>query len=72
MRYKTISAAALAILLQSDAPPPIPTSGASALVEMLSNSGATALTVLVILALASIYSWTLIFGKMGAFGRAAR
>jgi biopolymer transport protein TolQ len=39
---------------------------------MLSNSGAVALSVLVVLALASIYSWTLIFSKMSAFSRATK
>ncbi len=39
---------------------------------MLSNSGPVALAVLVVLAIASIYSWTLIFGKMSSFGRATK
>ena len=39
---------------------------------MLSNSGATALAVLLVLGLASIYSWTLIFGKMSSFSKASK
>jgi biopolymer transport protein TolQ len=65
--------AAFALLLQTDASAPLPpTAGTSALVEMISNSGAVALSVLVVLAIASIYSWTLIFSKMSSFGKAAK
>ncbi len=53
-------------------PPPVAASSSSALIEMLTNSGPVALSVLVVLALASIYSWTLIFGKMSAFGKATK
>jgi len=64
-------------LLQTDppvttAPLPVPTSGESALLEMLSNSGPVALTVLVVLAIASMYSWTIIFGKMSSFSKATK
>jgi biopolymer transport protein TolQ len=72
LRYTPILAASLALFLQSDAPPPTPTAGTSALVEMLQNSGSVALSVLVILAIASIYSWTLIFGKMSSFSKATK
>jgi biopolymer transport protein TolQ len=72
LRYTPILAATLTFFLQSDAPPPAPTAGSSALVEMLSNSGPTALAVLVVLAIASIYSWTLIFGKMSSFSKATK
>src|SRR5579862_1577769 len=44
--------------------------GASALMELLSNIGPIALGVLVILLFASLYSWTVIFGKMASFKRA--
>ena len=72
MRYKPILAAILAVFLQSDAPPPVAPSSSSALVEMLSNSGPVALAVLLVLALASVYSWTLILGKMSAFSKATK
>lgn len=39
---------------------------------MMSNIGAIALGVLILLLLASLYSWTIIFGKMSTFGRATR
>ncbi|HTA79311.1 MAG TPA: MotA/TolQ/ExbB proton channel family protein, partial [Terracidiphilus sp.] len=38
---------------------------------MMNNIGVVALCVLGLLALSSLYSWTIIFGKMGSFGRAA-
>ncbi len=44
--------------------------GASALMELLSNIGPIALGVLVILLFASLYSWTVILGKMASFKRA--
>jgi len=37
----------------------------------MNNIGPIALCVLGLLALSSLYSWTIIFGKMGSFGRAA-
>ncbi|MGA2349397.1 MAG: MotA/TolQ/ExbB proton channel family protein [Terracidiphilus sp.] len=46
--------------------------GSSALVEMVSNSGPVALAVLVLLALASLYSWTVILGKIFAFSKATK
>jgi biopolymer transport protein TolQ len=39
--------------------------------DMMNNIGPIALCVLGLLALSSLYSWTIIFGKMGSFGRAA-
>jgi biopolymer transport protein TolQ len=39
---------------------------------MLSNSGPVALAVLLVLAIASIYSWTVIFGKMSTFSKATK
>jgi len=38
----------------------------------MGNLGPIALGVLLLLLLASLYSWTIIFGKMGTFGRATR
>ncbi len=72
MRYTPIFVATLALFLQSDAPAPVPTTGSSALVEMLMNSGPVAMSVLVVLAIASIYSWTIIFGKMSSFSKATK
>jgi biopolymer transport protein TolQ len=46
--------------------------GTGALMEMMSNIGGIALGVLVLLLIASLYSWTIILGKMGTFGRATR
>ena len=48
------------------------TQGFSALAEMFSNIGAIAVGVLVLLLLASLYSWTVIFGKWASFNKATR
>ena len=40
--------------------------------EMLSNIGPIALGVLLLLLIASLYSWTVIFGKISTFGKATR
>ncbi|HTJ30704.1 MAG TPA: MotA/TolQ/ExbB proton channel family protein [Acidobacteriaceae bacterium] len=39
---------------------------------MLANSGAVALAVLIVLAIASIYSWTLIFSKWSSYSKATK
>jgi biopolymer transport protein TolQ len=44
----------------------------SALAEMMSNIGPIAIAVLVLLLLASLYSWTIILGKWASFQRATR
>ncbi|HEY2860816.1 MAG TPA: MotA/TolQ/ExbB proton channel family protein [Terracidiphilus sp.] len=44
--------------------------GANALMGMMGNIGGVALGVLIILAFASLYSWTIIFAKWGTFRRA--
>lgn len=67
----------LLLLLQSDAdpnaaPPPPVEHGASAVLSLLQNSGPVALAVLGLLLLASLYSWLIIFAKLGTFGRARR
>src|SRR5579875_1296520 len=49
--------------------PPAPPSG-SAIVEMLQNSGPVAIAVLLLLLIASLYSWAIILGKWGSFKRA--
>ena len=46
--------------------------GSSALVEMVMNSGPVAQAVLALLLIASIYSWTVILGKMSTFRKATR
>jgi biopolymer transport protein TolQ len=48
------------------------THGANALMEMFSNIGSVALGVLIILLCASLYSWTVIFGKWSTFSKATR
>jgi biopolymer transport protein TolQ len=57
--------------LQEDpsAAPPV-AANSSALVEMIHNSGPVAFAVLVILLLASIFSWAIMFAKWTSFGRA--
>jgi biopolymer transport protein TolQ len=50
------------------APPPAPSS--SAFAEMIHNSGPVAFTVLLILLLASIFSWAIMFSKLSRFRRA--
>ena len=71
-----ILTAALAFLLQTDSgatPAASPWSpGSSALVEMISNSGGVAMGVLLLLLVASIYSWTVILGKASTFSRATK
>ena len=63
----------LALLLQEDptatAPPSLPVSS-SALGEMLHNSGPVALAVLALLLAMSIFSWTIMLTKAGAFRKA--
>ena len=64
---------ALAFLLQNDAAAPGEgglAHGATALMEMLGNIGPVALGVLIVLLVASLYSWTIIFGKWSTFRRA--
>lgn len=71
-----ILTAALVFLLQVDngsgqGTAPLAT-GSNALVEMVQNSGPVALSVLVLLLIASLYSWTVIFGKISLFGKATK
>jgi len=51
---------------------PAPTQGFGALGEMIGNIGPIAVGVLVLLLIASLYSWTLILGKMGTFRKATQ
>jgi biopolymer transport protein TolQ len=66
----------LAFFLQADggaaASAPLPTQGFGALGEMIGNIGPIAVGVLVLLLIASLYSWTLILGKMGTFRKATQ
>jgi biopolymer transport protein TolQ len=66
----------LAFFLQADggaaASAPAPTQGFGALGEMIGNIGPIAVGVLVLLLIASLYSWTLILGKMGTFRKATQ
>jgi biopolymer transport protein TolQ len=55
----------------SQGAPPL-TQSSSALVEMVQNSGPVAMGVLVLLAIASLYSWSVIFGKISTFGKATK
>ncbi len=64
---------ALSFLMQQDdaAQAAVPsTSGGSAIVEMIRNSGPVAFGVLILLLLASIYSWSIMLSKMWTFRRA--
>jgi biopolymer transport protein TolQ len=61
------------ILQTDDAAAPVAHSagsGASAIIDMVRNSGAVAIAVLGLLLLASLYSWAVILGKSAAFSRA--
>jgi biopolymer transport protein TolQ len=57
--------------LQDDPTAPAPAAGGgSAVLEMIHNSGPVAFAVLVILLLASIFSWTIMISKWSRFGKA--
>src|ERR1700723_3247710 len=65
--------AALFILQADDTAAPVPhspLSGFSALIDMVPNSGPVAIAVLVLLLIASLYSWAIILGKSTLFRRA--
>src|SRR6202789_2628582 len=64
---------AILLLFQGDdqgAPVPPPHSSSNAILEMLQQSGPVALTVLGLLAIASLFSWAIILGKWIGFRRA--
>jgi biopolymer transport protein TolQ len=70
------SSSALFVLFQDDAPTGTAAGVAagqahSALIEIIHNSGPVAFAVLIVLGLASLFSWFIIFNKLGQF-RAAR
>jgi biopolymer transport protein TolQ len=62
------------VILQSDAgaapAAAPPTYGFSAVIDMVRNSGPVAIAVLVLLLIASLYSWAVILGKLSLFRRA--
>jgi biopolymer transport protein TolQ len=65
--------ALLLFVFQSDsATAPISSQATSGIVEMMSNVGAAAMCVLVLLLIASLYSWTIILGKISSFSRATK
>jgi len=62
---------ALAFLQEPDAPSTaVQTANSSAILEMLHNSGPVAFSVLVLLALSSLFSWTIMIAKWRAFSSA--
>jgi biopolymer transport protein TolQ len=62
---------ALAFLQEPDAPSTaVPSSNGSAILEMVHNSGPVALSVLILLALASVFSWTIMIAKWRSFSAA--
>jgi len=67
---------AIALLLQADsgAAPAAPswTQAPTELMDMLNNIGPVAMGVLVLLLLASLYSWTIILGKISTFSKATK
>ena len=69
----TLSHLALLLFQTEDAAPPpasVGHSSGAAIIEMVKNSGPIALAVLVLLLIASIYSWGIILSKLSAFKRA--
>ncbi len=70
-----ILTAAFVFLLQSDsgagpAAPPTGITGFSALADLMGNIGPVAVGVLLLLLIASLYSWTVILGKISTFKKA--
>src|ERR1039458_8418681 len=64
---------ALALILQSDGGAgtgAAPSRGFGQLADMMSNVGGVAIFVLVVLLLASLYSWMIILGKISTFSKA--
>ena len=68
------TAASLAFLLQNESPAPPPDTGLShgmsTLMGLMGQLSYVAIGVLVVLLIASLYSWTVIFGKWATFRRA--
>jgi biopolymer transport protein TolQ len=69
----TILTTAFLVFFQADSgAAPAAAQGPAGLMEMLSNIGPVAIAVLVILLFTSLYSWTIILGKISSFGRATK
>jgi len=69
----TIHTAAFLVILQADSGvAPSGTQSSSAVVEMITNMGSVAIGVVILLFIASLYSWTVILGKMSAFSKATK
>jgi biopolymer transport protein TolQ len=65
--------ALLLFVFQSDsAAAPLSTQATSGIVDMLNNIGIAAMCVLALLLIASLYSWTIILGKISSFSRATK
>ena len=64
--------ALLLYVIQADGAAPISTQSTSGIVDLMGNIGSVAMSVLVLLLIASLYSWTIIFGKMSTFSRATK
>ena len=60
----------LALLIFQDEPAPPAAANSSALAEMVHNSGPVAFAVLIILLIASIFSWTIMLSKWSSFRKA--
>jgi len=68
-----IFVAAFVALLQADAgssAPAAPGPGSSAIFDIIMSSGAVAQSILGLLLIASLFSWTIIFGKLSTFRKA--
>ena len=69
----TILTAAFLVIFQADnSAAPSASPGAGSIMELLNNIGPVATAVLVLLLLASLYSWTIILGKISAFSKATK
>jgi biopolymer transport protein TolQ len=69
----TILTVAFLVFFQADSgAAPAGAQGPAGLMEMLNNIGPIAAAVLVLLLLASLYSWTVILGKISTFGKATK
>jgi biopolymer transport protein TolQ len=69
----TILTAAFLVIFQADSGAvPSGASGPGSIMELLNNIGPVATAVLVLLLLASLYSWTIILGKISSFSKATK
>ncbi len=65
-----LSSAALFLFQDANPVAPPPVNNGSAILEMIQNSGAVAMTVLGVLLVGSLFSWAIILGKWASFRRA--